>query len=152
MKTDQFTFDNLAATVVARRSDVTARIDRADYAGGRATGVFRLGNPGGKPNPMTLAIEGSGISLERFFGDIGLAGTGLSGAAALSIALRWGEAGIARADGGGIVSGSRPGPASSLVAAGSACPTSGGGPLSIVNGRIGLEGVTLPFPADGDRR
>ena len=145
VKTNQFTFDNLAATVAARPADVTARIDRADYAGGRATGVFRLGNPAGKPQPMTLAIEGSGISLERFFADIGLAGTGLSGAAALSVAMRWGEAGISRADGGGTLS-IAAGPASSIVAGRSGIPTSGGGALSIANGRIGFEGVTFRFP------
>ena len=140
-----FTLDNVSATVAVRPEDLTARIDRADYAGGKATGVFRIGNPAGKPQPMTLAIEGSGVSLERFFADIGLAGTGLSGAATLSTALRWGEAGISHADGGGMIS-IAAGPPSSIVAGRFGLPTSGGGALSIVNGRIGLEGVTFRFP------
>ncbi len=145
VKTSQFTFDNLAASVAARPADLTALIERADYAGGKAAGVLRIGNLTGKPQPMTLAIEGSGISLERFFADIGLPGTGLSGGASLSVALRWGEGGIARADGGGMVS-IAAGPPSSIVAGRSGVPTSGGGPLAIVNGRIGLEGVEFKFP------
>jgi hypothetical protein len=140
-----FTFDNLSATVAARPEDLTARIERADYAGGKAAGVFRIGNLTGKPQPMTLAIESSGLSLERFFADIGLAGTGLSGAAALSVALRWGAGGISRADGGGMIS-IAGGPPSSIVAGRSGVSTSGGGALAIVNGRIGLEAVTLRFP------
>ena len=43
---------------------------------------------------MTLALEARNLSLERFFGDIRLPGTGLSGGATLSIALRWGEGGL----------------------------------------------------------
>jgi hypothetical protein len=145
-----FTFDNLTATGAVRPEDLTARIDRADYAGGKASGVFRIGNLTGTPRPMTLAIESSGLSLERFFGDIGMAGTGLSGAAALSVALRWGEAGISRADGGGTVS-ITAGPPSSIVAGRFGAPTSGGGALAIVNGRIGLEAVTLRFPQSPSR-
>jgi hypothetical protein len=61
------------------------------------------------------------------------------------VALRWGEAGISRADGGGTVS-IAAGPPSSIVAGRFGVPTSGGGALAIVNGRIGLEAVTLRFP------
>jgi len=145
VKSSQFTFDNFSAAVAARPEELTARIERADYAGGKATGVLRIGNLTGKPQPMTLAIEGSSIWLERFFADIGLAGTGLSGAASLSVALRWGEAGITRADGGGMIS-IAAGPPSSIVAGRFGVPTSGGGALAIVNGRIGLEGVEFKFP------
>lgn len=145
VRSNQFVFENLAATVAARPENLTARIDRADYAGGKASGVFRIFNLTGKPQPMTLAVEGANISLERFFADISLKGTGLSGAAALSVAMRWGEAGISRADGGGMVS-IAAGPAVSIVAGRAGVPTSGGGALAIVNGRIGLETVTLRFP------
>jgi TamB, inner membrane protein subunit of TAM complex/AsmA-like C-terminal region len=145
VRSNQFVFENLAATVAARPESLTARIDRADYAGGKASGVFRIFNLTGKPQPMTLAVEGSNISLERFFADISLKGTGLSGAAALSVAMRWGAAGISHADGGGMVS-IAAGPAASMVAGRVGVPTSGGGALAIVNGRIGLEAVTLKFP------
>jgi translocation and assembly module TamB len=145
VRSNQFVFENLAATVAARPENLTARIDRADYAGGKASGVFRIFNLTGKPQPMTLAVEGANISLERFFADISLKGTGLSGAATLSAAMRWGEAGISRADGGGMVS-IAAGPAASMVPGRAGVPTSGGGALAIVNGRIGLEAVTLRFP------
>lgn len=145
VRSNQFVFENLAATVAARPANLTARIDRADYAGGKASGVFRIFNLTGKPQPMTLAVEGANISLERFFADISLKGTGLSGAAALSVAMRWGEAGISRADGGGMVS-IAAGPAVSIVPGRVGVPTSGGGAIAIVNGRIGLEAVTVRFP------
>lgn len=145
VRSNQFVFENLAATVAARPENLTARIDRADYAGGKASGVFRIFNLTGKPQPMTLAVEGANISLERFFADISLKGTGLSGAAALSVAMRWGEGGISRADGGGMIS-IAAGPAVSIVPGRAGVPTSGGGALAIVNGRIGLEAVTLRFP------
>src|SRR6202162_12039 len=145
VRSNQFVFENLAATVAAPPENLTARIDRADYAGEKASGVYRISTRTGKPQPMTLAVEGANISLERFFADISLKGTGLSGAAALSVAMRWGEAGISRADGGGMVS-IAAGPAVSIVAGRAGVPTSGGGALAIVNGRIGLETVTLRFP------
>ena len=94
VRTNQFTFDNVVASVATRPEALVARIDRADYAGGRANGVLRIANLTSKPQPMTLAIEGGGLSMERFFGDIGLKGTGLSGTGAISLALRLGEAGI----------------------------------------------------------
>jgi len=103
VRSNQFTFDNVVASVAARPEALTARIERADYAGGRATGVLRIGNLTSKPQPMTLAVEGAGLSMERFFGDIGLKGTGLSGTGTLSVALRWGAAGIDHADGGGML-------------------------------------------------
>ena len=145
VRSNQFVFENLAATIAARPENLTARIDRADYAGGKASGVLRIFNLTGKPQPMTLAIEGANISLERFFADIALKGTGLSGAVALSVAMRWGEAGISRADGGGMIS-IAAGPALSIVPGRAGVPTSGGGAIAIVNGRIGLEALTLRFP------
>ncbi len=78
---------------------------------------------------MTLALEARNLSLERFFGDIRLPGTGLSGGAALSLALRWGEGGLERADGGGTLD-IKPGPATSLVRGRFGIPTGGGGTLS----------------------
>jgi len=140
-----FTFENLAAAVAARPEDLTARIERADYAGGRASGAFHIANLTGKPQPMTLAIEAVGLSVEGFFGDIGLKGTGLSGAAALSLALRWGPGGISRADGGGTLA-MAAGPASSIVPGRFGVPVSGGGGLAIVGGRVGFEGITFRFP------
>ena len=145
VRTSQFTFENLSATVAARPEGLTARIDRADYAGGKTSGVFRIFNLTGSPQPMTLAIEATNLSLERFFADISLKGIGLSGAAALSVAMRWGEAGISRADGGGTIA-IAAGPPVSMVPGRAGMPTSGGGALAIVNGRIGLEEVTLRFP------
>ena len=95
---------------------------------------------------MTLALEARNLSLERFFGDIRLPGTGLSGGATLSIALRWGEGGLEGADGGATLE-IKPGPATSLVRGRFGIPTGGGGTLSIVDGRIGFDGTIFRFPA-----
>jgi autotransporter translocation and assembly factor TamB len=141
-----FTLEDIAANVTATPDALVAEIERAAYSGGRVTGTFRIGNLTSKPQPMTLAVEGRGISVERFFGDIGLKGTGLSSNAGVSLALRWAEAGLTRADGGGSLR-LEAGPSASLVRGRFAVPTSGGGPIAIVGGRIVFEGVTLRMPS-----
>lgn len=145
VRNDAFVFENVVANVAAQPEMLVGRFERADYSGGRASGVLRIGNLTGKPQPMTLALEGTGISVERFFADIDLKGTGLSGSAALSIALRWGEAGIERANGGGRLA-IEAGPPKSIVAGRFGVPTAGGGDFAVVDGRIGFEGVTFRFP------
>lgn len=140
-----FPLEDIAATVTADKQELVAEIERGTYAGGRAKGSLRVGNLIARPQIFTLALESEGISVEEFFGNLGLAGTGLSGAAALDIALRWGESGIEKANGGGTVR-IRPGPASSDVKGRFGVPIGGGGALSVVNGRIGFEGTSFAFP------
>ncbi|MEP6801082.1 MAG: translocation/assembly module TamB domain-containing protein [Acidobacteriota bacterium] len=140
-----FTLDDLAATVTATPEALVAGIERAGYSGGTAAGTFRIANLGQDVQPMTLALEARGFSVERFFGDIGLPGTGLSGSAGISIALRWAQAGMLRADGGGTLR-VEPGHAASLVPGRFGLPTGGGGPFSVVRGRIGFEGASFRFP------
>jgi translocation-and-assembly-module (TAM) inner membrane subunit TamB-like protein len=142
---EQFVFEDVAATVTARPEALVAELEQIGYAGGKATGALRIANLTGKPQPMTLQIDGKGISLERFFADLGLKGTGLSGAASLQLGLRWGEDGLEKADGGGAIQ-IQPGPAASLVRGRFGLPTGGGGPIAVVRGRLGFEGVTLRFP------
>jgi len=143
-----FLFEDLEATVSARPEALVAEISKARYAGGLASGLFRIENLAGgeREKPVTLALEMRNLSLERFFGDIELPGTGLSGGAAISLALRWGEGGLERADGGATLE-IKPGPATSIVRGRFGIPTGGGGTLSIVDGRIGFDGTTFRFPA-----
>jgi translocation and assembly module TamB len=144
-----FPLEALEAQIVASPEVLVAHIDKARYQGGDATGSFRiesLAGPRGRPQPMTLTVEARGVSVERFFGDIKLPGTGLSGTLALSASLRWGEGGIERANGGGTIT-IEPGPASSVVRGRFGVPTGGGGPLTVVDGRIGLEAASFRFPA-----
>ncbi|MEO8431953.1 MAG: translocation/assembly module TamB domain-containing protein [Acidobacteriota bacterium] len=145
VRADPFVLEDIVATISAGPDALLAEIERAGYSGGRARGSFRIGNLTGKPQPMSLALEAQGISVERFFGDIGLKGTGLSGSAAATLALRWGAEGIMKAGGGGSLR-VEAGPAVSLVRGRAGIPTSGGGPIAIVGGRIGFEGVTFRFP------
>ncbi|HYK43021.1 MAG TPA: translocation/assembly module TamB domain-containing protein [Thermoanaerobaculia bacterium] len=145
VRADPFTLEDIAATVTATPEALVAEIERASYSGGHVTGTFRIANLTSKPQPMTLALEGQGVSVERFFGDIGLPGTGLSSSATVAVGLRWGEAGITHASGGGSLR-LHPGAASSLVRGRFGVPTGGGGPVSIVDGRIGLEGAEFQFP------
>jgi hypothetical protein len=140
-----FTLEDIAASVTATPDALVAEIERAGYSGGRVSGTLRIANLASKPQPMTLAVEGRGISIERFFGDIGLKGTGLSGAAGVSLALRWGEAGLTKADGGGSLR-IEPGPATSLVRGRFGVPVAGGGPVAVVGGKVVLEGVALKLP------
>jgi len=141
----QFPFEDVAATVVARPELLVAEIEQAGYAGGRANGVLRIGNLTGKVQPMTLELDGKGISVERFFGDLGLKGTGLAGAASLQVGLRWQEGGLERANGGGLIQ-IQSGPAVSLVPGRFGIPTAAEGALAVVNGRMNFEGVTFRFP------
>src|SRR5262245_33204123 len=142
-----FAIEDLQATVLARPEALLARIERARYAGGEATGVFRIENLAGHgPQPMTLVLDAKRISMERFFADLKLPGTGLSGAASLTASLRWGAAGLERANGGATLT-VDPGPPSSLIRGRFGVPVSGGGALTIVDGRIGFEGTTFRFPA-----
>lgn len=145
VRADPFTLEDVAATVIATPEALVAEIERAGYSGGRATGTLRIANLTSKPQPMTLGLEAQGISLERFFGDIGLPGTGLSGTAGATLALRWGEAGLTHANGGGQLR-LEPGPASSLVRGRFGIPTAGGGPVSVADGRIVFEGGEFRFP------
>ncbi len=141
-----FLLEDVEASVDARRDELVAHIDRGKYAGGQAQGVVRIASLVAKPRVFTIALEARDLSLERFFADLKLPGTGLSGAADLTMALRFPEeAGIEHANGGGTLE-VRPGPATSLVAGRHGLPTGGGGPLSLVDGRIGFEGVALRFP------
>ncbi len=140
-----FTLEEVSANVTASAESLVAQIEHAGYSGGRASGSFRIANLAGKPQPMTLALEAQGVSVERFFGDIGLKGTGLSGAATIALGLRWGEGGITRADGGGSLR-IDPGSAASLIPGRFGVPISGGGPISIVRGKIGFEGVSVRMP------
>jgi translocation and assembly module TamB len=144
-----FLIEDFDASVSARPEALVAEIAKARYAGGLASGVLRIANlarSGDGQSPMTLALEARNLSLERFFGDIALPGTGLSGSAALSLTLRWGEGGLDRADGGAMLS-IEAGPATSVVRGRFGVPTSGGGPLTVVDGRIGFLGTTFRFPA-----
>lgn len=145
VRAEPFTLEDLGATFVAEPKRLVAQIERAGYCGGKASGVFQIENLVKKSAPMTLALQAQGISLERFFADLGLKGTGLSGSIALSVGLRWGVGGLERADGGGSLK-IESGPATSLVRGRFGLPTSGGGPVSIVHGRVGLESVSLRFP------
>ena len=143
-----FPLEDLDATLTASVESLLARIDRARYAGGIATGALRIDNLAksrGAAQPMTLSVEANDVSIERFFGDLGLSGTGLSGAAAIALNLRWAEGGITRANGAASIA-IAPGPATSLVRGRFGIPISGGGSLSVVDGRIGFEGTPFRFP------
>ena len=143
----QFPIEDFAATVLARPDALVGRIEKARYAGGELNGVYRIDRLTGVTGalPMTLSLDGKGISVERFFGDIHLPGTGLSGSAVVSATLRWAEGGIAHSSGAARIA-IAPGAASSIVRGRFGVPTGGGGDLPIVDGRIGFVGTEFRFP------
>lgn len=144
-----FPLEAIEAEISAAPEALVVHIARARYQGGEATGALRiedLARARGRAQPMTLTVEAHGVSLERFFGDIHLPGTGLSGTIALSAALHWAEGGIGRASGGGSIA-IEQGAAASVIRGRFGVPTGGGGPLTVVDGRIGLDGATFRFAA-----
>ena len=144
-----FAIEGLEASVLAKPEALIAHIEKGRYAGGELSGLYRIENLAGghgRPSPMTLSLDGRGIQVERFFGDLKLPGTGLSGAAALSATLRWSEGGITHANGAARLS-IEPGPAVSIVRGRFGIPIGGGGDLAVVDGRIGFEGTAFRFPA-----
>ncbi|MFN2386195.1 MAG: translocation/assembly module TamB domain-containing protein [Thermoanaerobaculia bacterium] len=140
-----FVLTDLSARVFAHPEALIARIDRGRYAGGEASGVLRIADLDGQKVPITLALEGRGISVETFFSDLDMPGTGLSGLADLQLALSWGRQGIDAADGGGRIA-IRAGSAASQVRSRYGLPISGGGPVSVANGSIRFEGAEFRFP------
>jgi hypothetical protein len=140
-----FLFENFAASVIARPDALIGRIEKGRYAGGDVTGVYRiegLSGGSGKASPMTLFLDGKGISVERFFADIHLPGTGLSGSATLSTTLRWAEGGIERANGAARLA-IEAGPASSIVRGRFGIPVAGGATMPVLDGRILFEGAAF---------
>jgi autotransporter translocation and assembly factor TamB len=140
-----FVLTDLSARVFADRDALIARIDRGRYAGGQASGALRIADLDGQQVPMTLTLEGNGISVETFFSDLDMPGTGLSGLADLELALSWGRQGIRTADGGGRID-IRAGTAASQVRGRFGLPVSGGGPVSVADGAIRFEGAEFRFP------
>ncbi len=143
-----FPIEAFEATVLARPGALVGRIERARYAGGTVSGLYRIENlaPHGHPQPMTLVLEGKGISVERFFGDLKLPGTGLSGTAAVSATLRWSEGGLERANGAARIA-IEPGRPESLLTGRFGIPVGGEGDLPVVDGRIAFEAMTFRFPS-----
>ncbi|HEY1434635.1 MAG TPA: hypothetical protein VGG65_04620, partial [Thermoanaerobaculia bacterium] len=143
-----FPIEDLGGTVLARPDFLIARIEKGRYAGGELSGVYRIENlaGGGRPQPMTLSLDGRGISAERFFANIALPGTGLSGAVSLAATLRWDEGGIDHASGAARLA-IAPGPAVSIVRGRFGIPIGGSGDLPVVDGRIGFEGLEFRFPS-----
>ncbi|HEY7862833.1 MAG TPA: hypothetical protein VIE39_04200, partial [Thermoanaerobaculia bacterium] len=142
-----FLLEDVGLKVTADKNVLLAAIERASYAGGKATGLLRIANlTGGAEKAFTLAIDGRGIEIERFFSDIDLPGVGLSAGADLVLTLRWMEgAGLERADGGGSLA-FVPGAARSIVAGRHGLPVSGGGGLSVVDGMLAFQGVSMRLP------
>jgi len=144
-----FPIEDFDATLTARADSLLARIDHARFENGVASGELKIDNldkAHGRVQPMTISLDAKDVSVERFFGEIGLPGTGLSGVAAIAATLRWGEGGITRASGAASVA-IAPGPATSLVRGRFGVPTSGGGSVPILDGRIRFDSTPFRFPA-----
>jgi hypothetical protein len=137
----QFVFDRVSSVLTADPSGVVVRIEQAEFEGGRVSGVLHIGAFHRKPQTFDLMVDAEGLSVDRFFGDIGLAGTGLDGRARLTLALAWSGGALDRGNGGAVLT-LAPGAAVSE----SAVPTSGGGTASIRDGFISFQGAVFRFP------
>lgn len=132
-----FTFTDVTALVTAGSDGLSAHIERAGFDGGDLDGTLAISRFDRAPQDFTLAIDARRLSLERFFGDIGLPGTGLGGAADVSLGLGWRGGDIEKGDGGARLT---------VVPSSGGIPVSGGGPIAIRRGFIDLERVELRFP------
>lgn len=137
MTAANFTFTDVAALVTAGGGGLTAHIERAGFDGGDLDGTLSISRFDRSPQDFTLAVDARRLSLERFFADIGLPGTGLGGAADLSLGLAWRGGDIEKGDGGARLT---------VAAAPGGVPVSGGGPIAIRRGFVDLERVELRFP------
>lgn len=138
LSAENFVFENVGSTIVAGPSGLTARIERGTFDGGAITGLLRLGAFRDRVQRFELLAEGRGVSVERFFGDLELPGTGLAAGADLVLALGWRGGDIEKGDGGGDVT--------LLPAGGPGVPMSGGGPFSIRGGFLNFENHRLLLP------
>ncbi|HKC24215.1 MAG TPA: translocation/assembly module TamB domain-containing protein [Thermoanaerobaculia bacterium] len=124
-----------------------AHLERGLYAGGEAEAFVRLTRLKNAPLPVKLLVKGRDLDFERFLGDLDLPGTGLMARADVDTTLTFGRGGIEHADGAGQLR-LRPSPgARSMVAGRRALPTSGGGPLSVRDGKILLARMPLVIGA-----
>ncbi len=87
LRAEGFEFNEMTATVSASPSGVIARIEQAAFEGGSIAGIFRLGRLSASPQQFELLVEGRRLSVEKFFSDIGLPGTGIASAADATISL-----------------------------------------------------------------
>jgi hypothetical protein len=137
MTAANFTFTDVSALVTAGSEGLTAHIERAGFDGGDLDGTLSISRFDRSPQDFALAVDARRLSIERFFGDIGLPGTGLGGAADLSLGLGWRGGDIEKGDGGARLT---------IAAVPGGVPVSGGGPIAIRRGFIDLERVELRFP------
>lgn len=145
LRSGVFDFQNVAAAVNISPAGVMAQIERGTFDNGQTTGVFRIGRLDERPENFELLLAGQGISVERFLGTLRLPHTRLATLANLDLALRWGGAGVEKADGGGWLSlGTLP------PASGRDVPVSGGGPAVIQRGFINFENAVFRFPRQTD--
>ncbi len=140
VRAEGFEFDALSATVSASPSGLTARIERSGFEGGSFSGVLRLGRFSESPQRFDLLVEGKRLSVERFFADIGLPGTGIGAVADATLALAWTGGDLDRGDGGGELA------LSPIEAGPRSVSIGGGGPIAIRNGFIDFENASIRFP------
>ena len=134
---ENFSFNDVSALITAGADGLTARIERMGFDGGAVEGVLSISRFDRAPQQFDLVVDGRRVGIERFFGDLGLPGTRLAGAADLSLALRWKGGDIEKGDGGAELS---------IAPAGEGVPLSGGGPIAIRGGFLDFEGVSLKVP------
>lgn len=119
-----------------RPDGVLVRVDRAEYAGGVLHSTIRVARLNKPPLPIRFTVSGEGIDFERFFADLGLAGTGLMAQGNLEAVLSFEKGGIENADGVARLELSPDLSRRSAVAGRHAIPLGGGGPLLVRAGRI----------------
>jgi translocation and assembly module TamB len=136
-----FVFENLTTVILAGPGGLTARIENGTFDGGAVEGIVALGPFREAVQRYQLLVESRGISLERFFGNLDLPGTGLAAGADVRLALAWNGGDIEKGNGGGqitLVPGS--------LSGARAVALSGEGSFSIRSGMVNFQGLRVQFP------
>lgn len=114
-----------------------------EYGGGTLEASVHLARLDHPPVPVQITVKGRNVDFERFFADIGLQGTGLMARADVDTTLTFGPGGIEHANGVGTLL-LRPDPGRpSAVKGRHAIPVSGGGPLTVKDGKIVFDRTPL---------
>ena len=114
-----------------------------EYGGGTLEGSVHLPRLDHPPVPVLITVKGRNVDFERFFADIGLPGTGLMARADVDTTLTFGPGGVEHGNGAGTLF-LRPDPGrASAVKGRHAIPLSGGGPITIRDGKIVFDKVPL---------
>jgi hypothetical protein len=96
-----FPIDNARARMVVERDAIHGSLERAEFHGGRISGEYRLAHFRGPTRPHSVRLQGEGVSLTGFLGDLRVPDAGLEAAVDIDAHIAWNGRAIREANGRG---------------------------------------------------